>query len=363
MAISNEDLPATIFICDRYFRQKLIAINAQTGALKWSYTFPDRIATNVVYAKGNVYVGCYNKKFYCLDTSGNFKWSTTVIGLSGYANDPVPAGDVICIKLDYEILALKANNGTVAWKHNSVNSNFVSKVSLVNNLIFYSLDEVLYGVDPNTGALRWSRPHQGQNVFPTTNVVYFLSGSDTLSAFTFPNGPIKWKTGLSPFDIQAFKIHAGNIYCSIGFGPEDIEVYDSATGNFKFSFKNTVPFNNEPILTGDLFIYPGTYKIEIRKASTGIYESSIGYTGNIGSPVGIGGATLVNSDLYYCTKEWDSIMQQGASRYVATVARYNLNKPFTLKWATNFDNMDFALSTPCIVTNDGVCYIGDKKYK
>jgi len=69
---------------------KLYALDAATGAFKWSYTTGAAISSSPAIISGVVYVGSNNGKLYALHAAtGAFKWSYTTGGPLDYSSPAV----------------------------------------------------------------------------------------------------------------------------------------------------------------------------------------------------------------------------------------------------------------------------------
>jgi hypothetical protein len=119
--------------------KKLYALNADTGALKWSYTTGgplDYSSPAVALAKGLVFVGSNNGKLYALNAdTGAFKWSYTTGGPLVYSSPAVANGVVYVGSNDGNVYALNAVSGASLWSA-FTGSEVGSSPAVVNGKVY-----------------------------------------------------------------------------------------------------------------------------------------------------------------------------------------------------------------------------------
>jgi outer membrane protein assembly factor BamB len=129
---------------------KLYALDASTGAYKWSYPTGSYINSSPAVANGLVYVGSTDNKLYALYAStGAKKWSYTTGGQIWSTSPAVANGLVYVGSTDHNLYALNAKTGDYLWSSQTADEILSSPAvadgrvyvgSIDNNLYAYSLD-------------------------------------------------------------------------------------------------------------------------------------------------------------------------------------------------------------------------------
>jgi len=112
--------------------QQIYALDARTGALKWSFATGDVVHAAPAVANGTVYVGSWDRNLYALDAAtGKEKWryitgnDTTIYNQIGLASSPAVAlGMVFVGGRDGHFHAVNGRTGELVWKHNNRGGRF-----------------------------------------------------------------------------------------------------------------------------------------------------------------------------------------------------------------------------------------------
>jgi outer membrane protein assembly factor BamB len=174
---------------------KLYALDAVTGALKWSYSTGDSIATSPAVANGVIYMYSSNdcSNLVALDAiTGTLKWSSSVGSIQS-ADCPFPS---------------------------------------VSNGIVYVVTDKLYALDTVTGALKWSFNVMGDSLAIAHDIVYFGAYDDNLYALDMLTGALKWKYFTVGTYANSLAIANGVVYLSSG----NMYALDAVTGALKWSY-------------------------------------------------------------------------------------------------------------------------------
>jgi hypothetical protein len=168
------------------------ALDASTGAFKWSYTTGSPVQSSPAVSGGVVYVGSDDDNVYALDAStGAFKWSYTTG--SPVQSSPAVSGGVVYVgSSDDNVYALDASTGALKWSYTT--GDAVASSPAVSGGVVYvgSSDDNVYALDASTGAFKWSyttgSPVQSSPAV-SGGVVYV--GSDDWKVYAFgPPGPV-----------------------------------------------------------------------------------------------------------------------------------------------------------------------------
>ena len=136
----------------------LSVLNAETGDLVWKKEYEDAIEAAPAIHGGTVYVGCQDSFLYALDLkSGEEKWKyetddKITAGVNVVTDPNGSDAWVILNGYDGTCRALKAEDGTVVWKH--VTEEFINgSPAIVDGrwIVFGGCDRILYTLDLATG--------------------------------------------------------------------------------------------------------------------------------------------------------------------------------------------------------------------
>ncbi|MDO9323623.1 MAG: PQQ-binding-like beta-propeller repeat protein, partial [Methanoregula sp.] len=138
---------------------RIYALNAKTGALKWKITPPGNVSCGITIANGTLYAGADNN-FYAFDArNGEVLWSRTI----GYCySAPAVANGFVYVGSDNaNLYALNAENGTLKWnytmKKNIMLGGYSPSPSYADGVVYAGgIDGNLYALEAKTGTLRWN---------------------------------------------------------------------------------------------------------------------------------------------------------------------------------------------------------------
>jgi outer membrane protein assembly factor BamB len=116
---------------------KLYAVDAKTGALKWTFASGGMIRSTPLVHGAHVYVGSWDGKLYCVDRqSGHETWSyqtkDAVQASPAYAD-----GKIVFGGRDPRLFALDAETGTEVWTHPYTDGSWVESSAVVRGNTLY----------------------------------------------------------------------------------------------------------------------------------------------------------------------------------------------------------------------------------
>ncbi len=142
------------------------ALDANTGAKRWSLKTGDVVHATPAVDRGVVYIGSWDRYLYALDArSGAVRWKFITgddrdiynqVGIAGSAaveNDTVYFG---C--RDSFFYAVDARSGKLRWKHNEHGSWVIGSPAIANGNVYYTTSDEkrFWSLDAKTGAEKFS---------------------------------------------------------------------------------------------------------------------------------------------------------------------------------------------------------------
>ncbi|MEI7827506.1 MAG: PQQ-binding-like beta-propeller repeat protein, partial [Euryarchaeota archaeon] len=152
---------------------KVYALNAQTGTKLWSYWTGDWVVSSPAIVNGIVYVGSNNNKVYALNAAtGAKKWSYTT-GDDVSSSPAVANGIVYVGSNDNKVYALNAATGAKKWSYTT--GDWVdSSPAVVNGVVYVGGDDnKLYAFGPSLTTLTIATSPTA----PKLNVAFTVSGT------------------------------------------------------------------------------------------------------------------------------------------------------------------------------------------
>jgi outer membrane protein assembly factor BamB len=127
----------------------IYAVDALTGALRWSFKTGDVVHSSPTISDGTLYAGSWDTFFYALNAAtGDLKWKfktgedpkthvmTGILGSAAVANGVVYFG---C--RDANFYALDANTGALKWKVPNDGSWVISSPAVANGVVYYTTSD------------------------------------------------------------------------------------------------------------------------------------------------------------------------------------------------------------------------------
>jgi len=137
---------------------QLHALDAASGAVRWSFRAEDTIASTPAVAAGRVFVGSFDGKVRALDAaSGDLVWEYDT-GAAVPSSPTVAEGLVLIGSRSYDLWALDAADGSPVWKYYFWFSWIDSDARVVDGTAYIGSFDALsvFALDAATGRLRWS---------------------------------------------------------------------------------------------------------------------------------------------------------------------------------------------------------------
>lgn len=205
----------TLYVTAGY--NEVLAINPNTGEIVWRATTiaPSRAAPTIM--QGRVFVTLLNNTVIALNAgNGALIWEYNSIGESAGllgAASPAADNDIVVPGLSSgDIVALRVENGAVAWQDNLSRSLRLGGLSgLADIRALPVIDgEIILGIsfggkmaalDKRTGNRLWQRDITGKETpWIAGDVVYVLTSENEVIAMNKVTGAIFWITALKKFE-------------------------------------------------------------------------------------------------------------------------------------------------------------------
>jgi outer membrane protein assembly factor BamB len=274
----------------------LSAVDATTGAVKWTYAAAGGGYTTPNVTNGIVYVGSSAGTIYALTaTTGALKWSLSVgAGLS--ASPVVSAGIVYIGSYNGSVYALNATTGAIVWSYATPSSIYSSTVVSDGIVYFGSNDNYIYALNAATGALLW-RYLTGSIVegvpAVVNGVVYIGSDDAKVYALNARTGAVVWINTLGATMYGAPAVANGLVY--VGASNSHVYALNANTGSIVWN-ATTSGLVGSSVAYANGVVYAANYSNQLY-ALDGSYGGTL-WTYTAGDTFFFTGPTVVNGTVY-----------------------------------------------------------------
>ncbi|HCY54497.1 MAG TPA: dehydrogenase [Oceanicaulis sp.] len=197
-------------------RRFLVALNASTGEEVWRETVLTPLIAAPTVADGRVYSITHENELIAFDaTSGNIQWTHRAIADSARlltAPSVAVLGDVVVAPFSSgELIALRAQNGTVLWSDSLTRAGGLTPMSSINDIAgspviggteVYALSHsgIMASFDMRTGERNWTQPASALHApWLAGNYLFVMTSDAQLAAFERQTGNVAWITQLEAF--------------------------------------------------------------------------------------------------------------------------------------------------------------------
>lgn len=276
------------------------ALDADTGATKWTFNTGGQIRSSPTVRNGTVYVGTDANALYALDAStGVEQWNYTNPGVR--SGPTIIGGSVYVSVGDGSIRSLDASDGSLQWSR-SIDQFSVSSPNVVDGIVYaggHGTNNSLWALDADDGSLEW-RYDAGGGVRSSPTVVedtvYVGSSNAVVHALDATTGTLTWTTTLGN-DVDASPTVAnGMVY----IGDTDGTMYglDASDGSEEWSADTVGGIQGSPTAYGGEVYWASTdHTLYASDADTGVGQWS--YTTGLdirSSPTADGDTVYVGSN-------------------------------------------------------------------
>ncbi|HEX4295789.1 MAG TPA: PQQ-binding-like beta-propeller repeat protein [Rhizomicrobium sp.] len=280
----------------------LLALDAATGAQRWSAVTAAAIVSSPTVSDGTVYVTSNDHKLYAFDAAtGAQRWAS----LTDYSisSSPVAANGLVYVVADSGTLfAFKARNGILAWQaaHDYLWPG--STPAAAGGLVYaMSSQNYVFAFDGASGKPIWAGGymHAGNNAGSpaVSDGAVYMPTDGSLGAFDATSGQTLWQSGVGP----------GSASLALSKGSVFLATIDHVVWNFNAmtgalvsdtleatAMESTPAAAHGVLYVGDM---NGTISAYQAKTSKLLWSASTGLAAIVAAP------TVANGRLYVVTTE------------------------------------------------------------
>jgi outer membrane protein assembly factor BamB len=248
---------------------KLYAMDAATGAVRWTHNFYYPIDATPAVGGGKVYVTSNGKLWAVEDRKGHLAWSVSVteasdLGITAaygmvYLNGSDPATGMS------RVYAFSQSGGKLRWRSSDLGITASRTAPVVAAGTVYNVSDygVLSALDAVTGTTRWTFTPPGQALTPgqsapavSRGTVYFMTGyqnSARLLAISASSGTVAWSYHTAYLDDFTPAATAHRVYVTSAYGTQGtVHALDSGTGRQVWARSISSPYAASPVAARDL---------------------------------------------------------------------------------------------------------------
>src|SRR5436305_1023030 len=207
----------------------LRALDAGTGAVRWSRTFASTVTAPVLSA-GTVYVAGQGRIIALNATTGARRWTSPDLGDAVESSPAVQDGVVYAGVRNGHVVALRATDGTQLWSYFAGLDRSIFVYPVLANGCVYAVTQGgnVVALDPGTGALRWSRDGLADASVAGGGGVVYGAGGSTAWALNAGTGATIWTAGMPGNANGAPVVGGGVLY--VPTYPGGVAAFNARTG-------------------------------------------------------------------------------------------------------------------------------------
>lgn len=144
--------------------QHVYALDAATGAVRWSFATGDVVHASPAVSRGVVYVGGWDRNLYAIDAStGKERWryttgnDTTAYNQIGIASSAAIMGDMIFVGgRDGHFHAVDLATGALRWKHNNSGGWTIASPAVRDGMVYFPTSDgrLFKAIEAATGTVK-----------------------------------------------------------------------------------------------------------------------------------------------------------------------------------------------------------------
>jgi len=300
--------------------RKFYCFDAADGNQLWNYTTDGMVYANSAYADGRVYLGSTDNNLYCWNaTTGALIWNYTMTDWAGAPT--VVDGRVYCGSDNYNTYCFDAVTGALIWNY-TTGGMVVSAPAVAYDRVYVGCveDHNIYCFDAATGAKIWNYTTDGE-AWSTPAVadgrVYVGSDDNKTYCLDADTGEKIWNyTTSAKINLCSPAVAYGKVY--IGSYDDTVYCLDADTGEKIWNYTTSADIYGSPaVADGKVYATSLTEgNVYCLDAATGAYIWSY----ETGSTMLYGGAVVANGVVYlvsgstvYAFSDLDAPIPEGLS--------------------------------------------------
>jgi outer membrane protein assembly factor BamB len=261
--------------------KKFYCLDAATGVKLWDYLTGLEITSSPAIVNGKVYIGSNDGKVYCFDANTGEKLWDYITGADVVSSPTIVDGNVYVGSRDHNVYCLNAETGANIWDY-TTGDDIISSPAVSDGKVFIgSWDNKVYCLNAATGAWIWEYT-TGNDIYSSPavvdNKVYIGSSDNKLYCLDALSGSHLWDytTGASIESCPA--VTNGKVYV----GSFDNKAYclDASTGEKIWEYLSGDFFYASPaVADGKVYLGSFDHKMYCLNADTGekIWSYTTGY--------------------------------------------------------------------------------------
>ncbi|MFE5330532.1 PQQ-binding-like beta-propeller repeat protein [Embleya sp. NPDC056575] len=259
-------IDGVVYVCDD--GTTVYALDAVGGAQRWTASTDGSLTSAVVAADDVVYVGDLGRVYAFRAATGSTKWSTLVI--SGVAMHPAAAGDLVYVSTGFDgyVVALDAGSGTRQWS--SRVDRPLSSPLVANGVVYVAGDDgMVHAFDAAAGSKKWSvAAGRGQCTAPAVagGLVYVGSADNNVYALDTISGAQRWSVTTDAPVETSLTVVDGVVYVGNRRG---MFALDAATGAGRWSHPHGSGFLSPTVVGGVVYVGSSDRSVYALDAATG----------------------------------------------------------------------------------------------
>ncbi len=183
--------------------QHVYALDAATGALRWSFATGDVVHASPAFADGLVYIGSWDRNVYALDAAtGRERWryttgnDTVIYNQIGIASSAAISDGLVFVGgRDGRFHVVDARTGTAKWVHDNNGGWTIASPAVKNGVVYFPTSDGtrFKALDAGTGAVKFDLQNKAVSFSSPAiagEVVFYGTSDGYLNAVSLRNGTL-----------------------------------------------------------------------------------------------------------------------------------------------------------------------------
>ena len=184
--------------------QNVYALDASTGALRWTFATGDVVHASPAVANGVVYVGSWDRNLYAIDAStGRERWryttgnDTTIYNQIGIASSAAVAGGLVFVGgRDGHFHVVDAATGQLKWKHNNRGGWTIASPAVKDGIVYFPTSDGtrFKALEASTGNVKFDLQNKAVSFSSPAlagDVAFYGTSDGYLNAVSLTEGTLK----------------------------------------------------------------------------------------------------------------------------------------------------------------------------